>query len=430
MKRIRLLSLGLSTLVLGCSKTMDVSQYDPHPLTLKVVELADHTYKMSWNVLPASDFIDYQLIRSVHDTIQDMLPDEKLLPTASLIARIPNIEQNIFFDSVTIASGKTSFRLFAHYRDRLISSINVTLEGKSNISEIPTAGDQIFYSEQTHLVMFLDKAADLMTILDVGRSDFLKSFKIPLSDATIMSFADDLGNPAVYVMDNFRTIHAVSALDFTTPVDIFSNTRSTPFSVGGSDHLVYCAASETTTSVSIRLFPYRNLSSEISRITFETPIRWILFKVPNADELFAVESDSRVGRVMVFRNLSVSYFNDRVDYNANQVHRVDATRFEFAPNGSFLITGKDGNIYNRQMQFSKSLAINGNYNSFYIDNNLNIYAATNHRIDIYNAPTYNLTRSIACLSNPNKIFVISNQAYLFSPSVNQLNSTLFEKINL
>jgi hypothetical protein len=430
MKRIRLLSLWLSILVLGCDKTIDVSKYDPNPLTLKVVELPNHTYKMSWNALPASDFIDYQLIRAINDTIYNRLPNDTLFPTASLIARITDLNQTTFFDSVTIASSKVSFRLFAHYRDRLISSINVTLEGQPDISEIPNRGDQIFYSAQTNLLILLDKAADFITTLDVGRSDFLKSFQMTLSDATAMSFADDLGNPAIYVLDNFRRMHTINTLDFTVPVDIFANTRSTPFSVGGGGNLVYCAASESTTSISIRLFPNRNLSTEISSLILETPIRWLLFRVPNADELFAVEADSRVGRVMVFRNLSSSFLNDRVDYNSNRANLVDANRFEFAPNGSFLITGKEGTIYNRQMQLSKQLNINENYNSFYIDNNLTIYAATNRRIDIYNAPNYNLTRSVSCLSNPNKIFVIANQAYLFSPSVNQLNNTLFEKINL
>jgi hypothetical protein len=112
MKRILHLTLFLCTFVLGCDKTIDVSKFDPHPLTLKVVELQGNTYKMTWNALPASDFVDYQLIRSINDTVPDMLPNDTLFRTSSLVARIGDKEQNTFFDSVTIAGGKVSFRLF------------------------------------------------------------------------------------------------------------------------------------------------------------------------------------------------------------------------------------------------------------------------------------------------------------------------------
>jgi hypothetical protein len=119
-----------------------------------------------------------------------------------------------------------------------------------------------------------------------------------------------------------------------------------------------------------------------------------------------------------------------MDYNTNRTDFIDASRFEFAPDGSFFITGKQGNLYSPSMTLSKQLNRNGNYNSFCMDNQLNIYAVTNRRIDIYNAPNYNLTRQVACRLNPTKIFVAFHQAYLFAPSVNKLGNTTLEKINL
>jgi hypothetical protein len=133
---------------------------------------------------------------------------------------------------------------------------------------------------------------------------------------------------------------------------------------------------------------------------------------------------------MIFKDLAWNQLNNWGPYNTNRANLVNANLFEFAPNGSFFVTGRQGNIYNRQMVLSKQLNRNANYNSFYIDNNLNIYAATNRRVDIYNAPSYNLTRSIACRVNPSKIFVIGTKAYLFTPSVNKLGNTMLEKIVL
>ncbi len=429
MKRILHLTLFLCTFVLGCDKTIDVSQYDPHPLTLKVVELQGNTYKMSWNALPASDFIDYQLIRSINDTVPDMLPNDTLSRTSSLVARIGDKEQNTFFDSVTIAGGKVSFRLFARYRDHSVSSINVMLTGTADVTEIPNAGDEIFYGAQQQLFVFADKANDRLATLNLNTNAFREG-NLFLDDGTIMSYNEEFGNPMVYTGGSFGSINGINANLFSINLNLFTNTRNPPISVGTKGNFAYCSTVESLTQSSIRLFQNTNFGNQFGSFSFPNGIARILIPTPLLDDLFAIESNTENAQVMVFRDLTWNQLNARTPYNTNRVNSVDASRFEFAPNGSFLVTGRKGNIYNRQMVLSKQLNANANYNSFYIDNNLNIYAATNRRVDIYNAPNYNWTRSVACRVNPTKVFVIQNKLYLFAPSANKLGNTLLEKIAL
>jgi hypothetical protein len=432
MKRILHLTLFLGTILLGCDKTIDVSNYDPHPLTLKVVELPGNTYKMTWNPLPTSDFVDYQLIRSLNDSVPDMLPNDTLARRSSLVTRIGDKEQNTFFDSVTIAGGKISFRLFARYRDHSVSSINVALTSNADISEIPAIGDQIFYSMQDNLLIFADKGGDRVTTLNLTGNAFNEA-GIFLDDASVMSFSDDLGKPTLFMASNFGSIQAINPNTFATSVSLFINTRNAPISVGGNSNFVYCSVIENPTTSSIRLFQHSIFNNELDRISFSNgaaAIPWILFNPPSTNELFAIEANTERGQVMVFNNLTSNNLRNRTDYNVNRANIVDANRFEFAPDGSFLVTGRQGNIYNRQMVFSKQLNINENYSSFYIDNNSTIYAATKRRVDIYKAPNYNLTRSVVCRVNPTKLFVIANKLYLFAPSTNKLGNTMLEKIVL
>jgi hypothetical protein len=429
MKRILHLTLFLGTFVLGCDKTIDVSQYDPHPLTLKVVELQGNTYKMSWNALPTSDFIDYQLIRSINDTVPDMLPNDTLIRTASLVTRINDKEQTTFFDSVTIAGGKVSFRLFARYRDHSVSSINVKLTGTADVTEIPNVGDQIFYSAQNNLFIFADKVNDLLATLNLNNNAFREA-SIPLDDGTIMGFNDGFGNGILYTGGNFGSMLGLDPVTLMRSMNFFTNSRNAPVSVGGGGNFAYCSVVESATTSSIQLFENVNFSSRLGGITLLNNIAWILVKPPTVDDLFAIESNTTNAQVMVFQNLAWNKVNNPVKYNTSRSSLVDASRFEFAPDGSFFVTGRQGNIYNRSIVLSKQLNSNANYNSFYIDGNLNIYAATNRRIDIYNAPNYNLTRSIACRVNPSKIFVIGSKVYLFAPSANKLGNTMLEKIVL
>jgi hypothetical protein len=432
MKRILHLTLFLGTFVLGCDKTIDVSKYDVHPLTLKVVELQGNTYKMSWNALPASDFVDYQLIRAINDTVPDMLPNDTLIRTTSLITRIGDKDQTTFFDSVTIAGGKVSFRLFARYRDHLVSSINVTLTGRADVTEISNIGDQIFYSAQNNLFIFADKANDLLATLNVNNNSF-KQVSSPLDDGTIMSFSDGSGGNAVlYTGGNFGSMVGINPVSLAATMNFFTSSRNAPISVGGGGSFAYCSVQESPTASSIQLFQ-NNGGSRLGSVSLSNGannIAWILVKPPTVDDLFAIESNTDRAQMIVFQNLTWNRLDNRVNYNINRSSFVDVSRFEFAPNGSFFVTGRQGNIYNRQMVLSKQLNINANYNSFYIDNNLNIYAATNRRVDIYNAPNYTLTRSVGSRVNPSKIFVIGTKAYLFAPSVNKLGNTMLEKIVL
>jgi hypothetical protein len=429
MKRILHLTLCLGTFVLGCDKTIDVSKYDPHPLTLKVVELQGNTYKMSWNALPTSDFIDYQLIRSINDTVPDMLPNDTLIRTSSLVTRINDKDQTTFFDSVTIAGGKVSFRLFARYRDHSVSSINVKLTGSADVTEIPNVGDQIFYSAQHNLLMFADKVNDRLATLNLNNNSFREA-TLALDDGTIMNYSEDSGNPMLYTGGNFGTLFGIDVNLFSIRLNLFTNTRNAPISVGSSGNFVYGSVVESPQLSTIRLFQNVNFGSQLAFNSFSNGTAWILVKPPTVDDLFAIESNTENAQVMVYKDMTWNQLNNRANYNTNRANLVNANLLEFAPNGSFFVTGRQGNIYNRQMVLSKQLSVNAKYNSFYIDNNLNIYAATNRRVDIYNAPNYNLTRSVACRVNPSKIFVIGTKAYLFAPSANQLGNTMLEKIVL
>jgi hypothetical protein len=434
MKRILHLTLLLSIFIIGCEKTMDVSKYDPHPLTLKVLELQGNTYKISWNALSTSDFIDYQLIRAIHDTVPDMLPNDTLFRTSSLVARIGDKEQTTFFDSVTIAGRTVSFRLFARYRDHSVSSINVTLKGHDNIIEIPNLGDQIFYSPKNNLFILADKVKDRLTTLDLG-GNILRDFTTFLDDASHMSLGNDpFGEPALYAANIFGSMNIINPLTLVSDRQIFTNSRNPPFSVGGNEAWAYCSVFENPINIininTIRLFQHSSFGTQVSFENFPNATPRILFQPPGMDELFAVEANSEKAEVIVFRNINTDALRNPMTYNADRFHFVDVNRLEFAPDGSFLVTGRQGNIYNRQMVLSKPLNIHGNYNSFYMDNHLNIYAATRQRIDIFNAPHYNWTRSVSCRTNPNKIFVVSNEAYLFAPSANKVGNTMLEKILL
>jgi hypothetical protein len=430
MKRLFYLNLLLCALTLGCDKNIDVSKYDAHPLKLKVIELQGNTYKITWNALPSSDFIDYQLIRAINDTVPDMLPTDTIFRTSSLVARIGDRDQTTFLDSVTIAGGKIAFRLFARYRDHSVSSVNVIVTGQDNITELVNIEDQIFYSKQASSFVFVDKARDLVTTMNIKNNQF-QSTTLAMEDATTMSFNDD--ESSIYTANSFGVIQTIHPSTFTITKHFFTNTRNAPFSVGGSGKFAYCSMRDAQlhpTDVAIRLFENVDFGQELQRLTLLNSIAWQLFKAPNSDDLFAIEPNIETAQVMVFRNLSQNRLNEQKDYNSNHANFIDASRFLFAPDGSFFITGKQGNLYSLQMTLSKQLNVNGNYSDFYIDNNLNIYAATNRRIDIYNAPNYNWTRSVVCRLNPTKIFVLFNQAYLFAPSVNKLGNTTLEKINL
>jgi hypothetical protein len=321
---------------------------------------------------------------------------------------------------------------FDCFRDHSVSSINVKLTGSADISEIDNIGDQIFYSGLNSLLLFADKVGDRLTTLNLNNNLF-KNAEIPLDDATTIGFSEDAGTAKLYVASAFGAMRAIDPNHFGTIVNFFVGTRNAPISVGGSGTYAYCSVIESPTNSSIRLFQNFGFGNELDRVSFlnsaaTTP--WMLFKSPTVDELFAIEANTERAQVMVYRTLNSNNLRNRQDYNGTRTNLVDANRFEFAPNGSFFVTGRQGNIYSRQFTLSKQLNSNANYNTFYVDNNLNIYAATNRRIDIYNAPNYNLTRSVACRVNPTKMFIIANKAYLFAPSVNKLGNTLLEKVAL
>ncbi|MEO0043916.1 MAG: hypothetical protein RL329_3364 [Bacteroidota bacterium] len=435
MKRYLHLTLFLMTLLVGgCDKPIDLSGYDSHPLTLKVVELQGNRYKITWNALPTSDFIDYQIIRAINDTVRDMQPNDTLFRTAGLVTRIGDKYQNTFTDSVTIAGQKVSFRLFARYRDHLVSSINVTLSGGGDIIEISNIGDHVFHSAKINSFLLLDKTGNLITTLKTNAAQGQEQEKkVEMDDVTTMSLDDESAAPSLYISNSLGSglMQRLNPITLETQLSMFLGTRNAPASVAGGALRAFCTVVEDPKKSSIQLFMTDlALGSQIANVSFTDGIAWQLFKVPTTDAFFAIEPNTETARVMIFQNYNTQNLASRIDANTNGANLIDNQRFIFAPNGSFFVTGKQGNLYNRQVVFSKRLNNNGNYNHFYIDANLNIYAATNRRVDIYNAPNYNLTRSVACRSNPTKIFGITNQLYLFSPSVNQANSTMLERIVL
>ena len=141
---VRTSFLSLSALILlfaGCLRdTPPVpDNYQTYPLSITADELPNGSFRVRWNAIKSVDFIEYQVIRNVGDSVPYIPNNQVALSSFNtnleIIKRISDADSTFFVDEVTIPTAKTYLRVFAVLKDRNLSSRNVEMPLKTTFKE-------------------------------------------------------------------------------------------------------------------------------------------------------------------------------------------------------------------------------------------------------------------------------------------------------
>ena len=159
--------LSLSAILLlfaGCLRDSPPvpDNYQAYPLSITADELPNGSFRVRWNAIKSADFIEYQVIRNVGDSVPYIPNNQVALSSINtnleIIKRISDADSTFFIDEVTIPTTKTYLRVFAVLNNRNLSSRNVEIPVKTNIKEVLfAANDILFVPEDKRLALFRDR---------------------------------------------------------------------------------------------------------------------------------------------------------------------------------------------------------------------------------------------------------------------------------
>lgn len=433
---------------------IDFSDYDPFPITLRVEKISEKAYKYSWNPIQTSDFKKYVIVRSIGDSIPFFNQTGKISdvnPSFSIVTTVNESKVTEFIDSLNPIAGKNYIKIFALLEDRALSSINLSIQGDTTLTEIIGASDDVVLSTKSNVLVSADVASQSINFFDLSKNKQITRNPTSIGSQTRLALFDTPNGEELFCpTTNFFTQTINMSSGFFTSIRTVFSFRNNTFITHPNNNWILSSDNFGITSR-----PRSNYDTGLAGndINFNLTITDFSIIQP---PLFLIKQYSSKNF------LAVKNLNDKLEIHF----------FNFAQNGNFILSGsksiavksltngrpiiitpddkyyiadENGTVYQMETVIQKTILAEqvptGNaikYIDFQFSNDgKTIYAlrkpsrnVSERLIDIFNYPECEFQRSVGYKSTPSRIFVYNNNLLVVGTSPNEVSHSIFEKVKL
>ena len=446
---VRTSFLSLSALILlfaGCLRdTPPVpDNYQTYPLSITADELPNGSFRVRWNAIKSADFIEYQVIRNVGDSVPYIPNNQVALSSFNtnleIIKRISDADSTFFVDEVTIPTAKTYLRVFAVLKDRNLSSRNVEMPLKTTFKEFTfTATDVLFVPEDKRLALINQPQGQFGVYhTDLNTLATTQPFNVFISQNAEMNYGRFnnateiyIPNSAQLLVKNFSNI--INSLSFftssVTESLLFDKTNNVLLTVGSQPTIVRSLLRSNTSFSNITFTSFA---------TTKTQFGYALRTANLNQEAIAVSvTNGNADMLWLKYNPDGTFI--RSLKNLNTTLPITKRPFVVAPDNQFFITGNKGIIFNRDMAVSDNLKVKTADTRYidmvFSDDKTRLLAlrsgasSVNEKwVDVYKYPSFDFERSISFRSNPTRFFQDGTSLLLVGVSPNNAKNMMVERV--
>ena len=359
--------LSLSAILLlfaGCLRDSPPvpDNYQTYPLSITADEMPNGSFRLRWNAIKSADFIEYQVIRNIGDSVP-YIPNNKVSLSSigtnlEIIKRISDADSTFFIDEVTIPTTKTYLRIFAVLNNRNLSSRNVEIPVKTNIKEVGfTATDMLFVPEDKRLVM-TSRTLGQMSVFhtDLNTLTTTQQFNVSLQQNSEISYGRFNNITEIYI-PGFSTIVAKNFNNINTATSFSTSS-------GGMESIFFDKETNillTIGSQNTRVNSFLRFSTGISGTGFtsftttKTQTGYILRSANLNQEVIAVSVTNGSADLIWLKYNAAGSQLIRSLKNLTTTLPITKRPFVVAPDNQCFITGNQGLIFNRNIALSDSL---------------------------------------------------------------------------
>ena len=424
------------------------SDYLSYPLDVKADELPDGSLRLRWNAIKSADFIGYQIVRNIGDSVP-FVPSNQVSLTSidkrlEQLTLIENADSTAFVDSSTVVATKTHLRVFAVLKNRNLSSRSVEMPIKSDAKEMELNPNDVLFVPEDRRVVIADHITNQFGI-------FNTDLNIPVSTTpnanfvpnTEMSYgrynnSTDLYIPSVIqfntqtIVRNFNNINSFSSISnsFNSDAIMYDKNINIYFIIRSQPPVIQAFRRATNSSVAFTQFTTPRLQT-----------LYVFRQAPLNREAIALSITGNNSDVIWFKyNADGTGITQIKNLNTFTIN-ITKRPFAIAPDNQMFLTGTKGLMFNRNMALVDSLKLpepEVRYPDMIFSNDgTRLYAirnGTNDRkervVDVYKYPNFQFERSIPFKSNPTRIFQDGTNLILVGRSPNNAKRTMIERIKL
>ncbi|MDB5112824.1 MAG: hypothetical protein JWR67_3938 [Mucilaginibacter sp.] len=430
MKKLLLVAL-VALMIFGCKKnnTPGIVPITPdqkpktysNKIVLNDVKVAADSLKLSWSMLDTAKFTQYSLFRRDY-------PGGQMLPIKQLYKK----DETSVADVSVPYSPLVQYQVVGSLSSGTLISSNIVSYSRPNITVLNINPFDVIYSNTDQLLYFFEKNGNI-SIYDLQKNAITKTIS---TAATIgyCDFGSYNGKKELYVprTDGWIFVYDAATLEKITQISIGLSTSCVVFD---NNNLFVSTAAWTQRPLKV----YNRATGQ--KIAENGDFELTRFKkVPNSNtDLLEITitigpTDQDYYKFMP-NGTFVSHMNDT--YHGD--YPLDASIFEFFPDGGKYITSSSGAIYNKSMIYETSLPRgNLSFTTFALNQvNQLIYAGCqNKNVEVYSMNNYTHVKTITTNAYPFKIFdnndkilCISKTTMFNSYSSTDNNKIVIENLN-
>ncbi|WP_426667516.1 hypothetical protein ACPPVU_15950 [Mucilaginibacter sp. McL0603] len=427
MRKITFLLLTVSFLF-ACKKNHDItpSKDNKTSYTDKIVlndpQVTGDSLKISWSMLDTAVFANYTLLRKDYSDGQ-----------MNSIKQLYQKNQTFVYDNAVPYSPTVQYQVVGSLASGQTISSNVISYSRPNIQLLNVSPFDIIYSDNDQVLYFFEKSGKI-SIYSIAQNTIIKSVNT-MATIGYCDLGTYNGRKELYVPRNDGWVFIYDATTLEK-IDQISTGLSNSCVVFNNNNLYVSTAAWTMRPLKV----YSRING--TKISENGDFELTRFKhVPNTD-FDLLEITINIGPTdqdyyhFSTSGVFLSHTNDL--YHGD--YPLDASIFEFFPDGSKYITSSSGAIYNKDMTYQISLPRgNLSFTTFVLNQTEKlIYAGCQTKnIEVYSMTDYNHVRTISTKAYPYKIFDMGNQLLCISSATGSnciyctpsINNIVIEKVN-
>ncbi len=422
--------------------------YLNYPLDVKTDELPDGSFRLRWNAIKSADFIGYQIVRNIGDSVP-FVPNNQV-PLTSIDKRLEQLtliesaDSTSFVDSSTVVTTKTHLRVFAVLKDRNLSSRSVEMPVKSDAKEMDLNPNDVLFVPEDRRIVIGDHINNMLGIFNTeqntpigltSNANFIANTEMGYGRNNNIT---ELYIPSVVQFANQTIVRPLNNPSTSSSILQFANNDAIMYDK--NINIYFTVSSQPPTIRAFRRATNTNIAfTQFSTLRLQT--LYVFRQAPLNREAIALSITGNNSDVIWFKyNADGTGITQIKNLNTFTIN-ITKRPFAIAPDNQMFLTGTKGLMFNRNMALTDSLKLpepEARYPDMIFSNDgTRLYAIRNGAndrkervVDVYKYPNFQFERSIPFKSNPTRVFQDGTNLILVGRSPNNAKRTMIERIKL
>ena len=425
--------------------------YLNYPLDVKTESLPDGSFRLRWNAIKSADFIGYQIVRNIGDTVPFVLNNQVSLTSVNKgleqLTLIESADSTFFVDSSTVVTTKTHLRVFAVLKNRNLSSRSVEMPIKSDAQEMELNPNDVLFVPEERRVVIGDHINNMLGIFNTESNKAIgltpNNNFVPNTEMGYGRYngVSELFIPSLVQFNNQTLRRNLHSPNTATLLTNFSRDEAIMYEKNGD---IYFTISSQPPIIRAFRRVNNNSISSVGFTQFSTPRLQTLYvfrQAPINREAIALSITGNNSDVIWFKyNADGSGIVQLKNLNTFTIN-ITKRPFAIAPDNQMFLTGTKGLMFNRNMALTDSLKLpepEVRYPDMIFSNDgTRLYAIRNGAndrkervVDVFIYPGFQYERSIPFKSNPTRVFQDGTNLILVGRSPNNAKRTMIERVKL